>query len=165
MIENDIFNSETEVVSLDTVVVVHSISHVHLFATPWTAAHQASLSKKKILWTLNKAIFRVSKKKRRKQYSICFHDGLNNRNPNKGEPLIQSMWYISSEQLKHLLLFFSPKKTIFQKWPIYCLQEKVIFIQRPFGFPQAHELSTSDGAEELPAFHCSKRVTNPFGEL
>ena len=43
------FNSETEVVSLDTVVVVHSISHVQLFATPWTAAHQASLSKKKIL--------------------------------------------------------------------------------------------------------------------
>ena len=48
MIANDIFNSETEVASLNT-VVVHSISHVQLFATPWTAAHQASLSKKKIL--------------------------------------------------------------------------------------------------------------------
>ena len=49
MIANDIFNSETEVVSLNTVVVAHSISHVQLFATPWTEAHQASLSKKKIL--------------------------------------------------------------------------------------------------------------------
>ena len=25
-------------------VVVHSLSHIRLFATPWTTAHQASLS-------------------------------------------------------------------------------------------------------------------------
>ena len=29
---------------LDISIVVQSLSHVQLFATPWTAAHQASLS-------------------------------------------------------------------------------------------------------------------------
>ena len=30
--------------TMDTVVVVQSLSHVCFFATPWTVAHQASLS-------------------------------------------------------------------------------------------------------------------------
>ena len=34
-------------------VIVQSLSHVHLFATPWTAARQASLSST-ILWSLLK---------------------------------------------------------------------------------------------------------------
>ena len=36
-----------------TLVVVQSMSHVRLFATPWTAAHQASLSST-ISWSLLK---------------------------------------------------------------------------------------------------------------
>ena len=35
------FNREGEILHL---VVLQSLSHVQLFATPWTAAHQASLS-------------------------------------------------------------------------------------------------------------------------
>ena len=40
------FNSITfsSIWSLEVVVVVQSLSCIHLFATPWTAAHQASLS-------------------------------------------------------------------------------------------------------------------------
>ena len=38
------------------VVVVQSLSHVHLFATPWTAARQASLSFT-ISWSLPKLLF------------------------------------------------------------------------------------------------------------
>ena len=35
-------------------VVVHSLSHVQLFATPWTAAHQASLS-----FTNSRSLFKL----------------------------------------------------------------------------------------------------------
>ena len=36
------------------VVVVQSLSHVQLFATPWTAAHQASLS-----FTISQSLFKL----------------------------------------------------------------------------------------------------------
>ena len=41
--------------SLEVVVVVHSLSHVQLFATPWSAAHQTFLSFI-ISWSLLKLI-------------------------------------------------------------------------------------------------------------
>ena len=46
----------TQILAIDppvTVVVVRSLSHVQLFATPWTAAHQASLS-----FTLSQSLLR-----------------------------------------------------------------------------------------------------------
>ena len=49
-----VIHTQTHTHSWD-VVVVQSLSHVRLFATPWTAAHQASLSFP-VSWSLLKLL-------------------------------------------------------------------------------------------------------------
>ena len=49
------FDSYYLIQCLGTRLVVQSLSHVQLFATPWTAAHQASLSFS-IFWSLLKLV-------------------------------------------------------------------------------------------------------------
>ena len=51
--QNNIYYNSYTVYHMPVVIVVQSLSHVQLFTTPWTAAHQASLS-----FTITQSLFR-----------------------------------------------------------------------------------------------------------
>ena len=51
--QNNIYYNSYTVYHMPVVIVVQSLSHVQLFTTPWTAAHQASLS-----FTISQSLFK-----------------------------------------------------------------------------------------------------------